>query len=197
MNVAVVILAGGSSSRLGNPKQLLSFNGKSLLQHAIDEAKGSGCAHIMVVLGSRAREIDNEIDDPDLIVLENSQWEEGMASSIRCAIYTLMDTGVEGAIVMVCDQPYADSALLKRMLECRKETGKAIVAAEYDGKPGTPVLFNRSVFESLLLLRGDKGAKQMIMDNKGIAAFVEFPRGITDIDTAEDYEALGQTKKQA
>jgi molybdenum cofactor cytidylyltransferase len=196
MSIAVIILAGGSSTRLGSPKQLLSFNGSTLLQHAIDQAKGSGCEQIVVVLGSGAHEIFDEIDDPDLIILENAQWEEGMASSIRSGIYHVMDTGAEGAIIMVCDQPYADNTLLKRMLAVHRETGKAIVAAVYDGKPGTPALFNRAVFESLLLLRGDKGAKHMIMENKEIAAFVDFPGGITDIDTSEDYERLRQTKKE-
>ena len=195
MSIAIIILAAGSSSRLGSPKQLLHFNGKSLLQHAIEQAKGSGCGDVVVILGAGAIEINSDIDDPDLIVLENSQWEEGMASSIRSGIYHLMDTGVEAAIIMVCDQPYSNSALLKRMVDIYKETGKAIVASEYDGKPGTPALFSRSVFASLLLLKGDKGAKQMIMEHKEMAAFVEFPEGIIDIDTAEDYEILRQTNK--
>lgn len=186
MSISVIILAAGRSARLGSPKQLLEYKGRTLLEHAIDVAKPLG--EVIVVTG--AAPVDEHINDPDIVLLRNNQWEEGMGSSIRCGIRYVMDRGCEAAIIMVCDQPYVTTALLGKLLGLYKAEGKGIVASVYDERPGTPALFDRSVFERLLLLRGDKGAKQVIMDHKEIASFLPFPEGITDIDTPSDYEKL-------
>ena len=190
MSVAVIILAAGKSERLGSPKQLLAYNGKTLLQHSIDEAKNMGSDHVVVVLGANEPVILQQINDPGIIVLDNNKWKEGMASSIRCGISHLLDTEYESVIIMVCDQPYVNSALLKSIYQKYLETGNPIVASEYAGRPGTPALFHRSLFADLLLLKGDVGAKQIIQRKKQSVSLVGFPEGITDIDTREDYEAL-------
>jgi molybdenum cofactor cytidylyltransferase len=190
MSIAIIILAAGRSSRLGSPKQLLEFNGKSLLQHSIDEAKFMGSDHVLVVLGANEMEIMKDITDPDIRIVHNDQWEEGMASSIRCGINAVKEMDVESVIIMVCDQPYVDSRLLKDLYHTHQQTRHQVVASAYSGTAGTPALFHRSMFDELLLLNGDTGAKKIIENKKDSVSLVGFPEGITDIDTREDYQAL-------
>lgn len=196
MNVqrfAVIILAAGRSSRLGSPKQWLLYKGKSLLQHAIDEAIAAGADLVMVVTG--AVDMHEPVQDR-VQVVKNEYWEEGMASSIRCGIHSLEHCAdVDAAIVMVCDQPYADHSVLKGLLNEQHISGKPIVASEYGGCAGTPALFHRSFFDRLMQLKGDVGARYLIDEHKELAAFVGFPKGITDIDTMRDYEDISAETK--
>jgi molybdenum cofactor cytidylyltransferase len=195
MSIAVMILAAGQSSRLGSPKQLVSFNGKHLLQHSIDEAKAIRPAEIVVILGAHHNEImDTLEEDAEVLIIQNNQWEEGMASSIRCGIQHMRTRAYEAVIIMVCDQPHVSRELLSGLRDRFHERKHQVVASVYQEIPGTPALFHRSVFEDLYQLRGDRGAKQLIQQYKETTAFVGFPDGITDIDTPEDLEALHRTK---
>lgn len=188
---SIIILAAGRSSRMGMAKQDLVYKGRTLLQHAIHQAKATGLP-VWVVQGAHTL----QVSDPDVQLILNKDWDEGMASSIRAGITEVAKHRSDAALVMVCDQPHVLTDTLLGMLELQKQTGKAIVAAEYDGKPGTPALFCEELFPLLLTLQGDKGAKQLILDNKQNAVFFGFPEGITDIDTPGDYDALRNENKQ-
>lgn len=191
-NIAIVILAAGTSSRLGSPKQLLPFRGKNLLRHTVDEALETGCQSVFVVLGANSERLRKELLDKPVSILENTAWEEGLSSSIRYALKNITGTILrpDSIIFMVCDQPYISSSLLLDLVKKKNETGKHIVASSYDNKMGTPALFHRSFFSALMELKGDKGARKLIAENPGQLATVPFPAGITDIDTKEDYENL-------
>jgi molybdenum cofactor cytidylyltransferase len=191
-NIAIIILAAGTSSRLGSPKQLLSYKGKNLLRHTVDEALETGCASVFVVLGANSELLRMELKDKPVSIVENTGWQEGMASSIRCGLETITNTILrpDSIIFMVCDQPYVSSSLLLNLVEKKNKTGMPIVASSYEDKMGTPALFHRSFFPALMELKGDKGARKLIADNPDKVATVSFPEGITDIDTKEDFEKL-------
>ncbi len=191
-NIAIIILAAGTSSRLGSPKQLLSYKGKNLLRHTVDEALETGCASVFVVLGANSELLRKELKDKPVSIVENTAWQEGMASSIRCGLETITSTILrpDSIIFMVCDQPYVSSSLLLNLVNKKNETGMPIVASSYEDKAGTPALFHRSFYTTLMELKGDKGAGKLIADNPDKVATVSFPEGITDIDTKEDYENL-------
>ena len=99
----VLILAAGASTRLGHPKQLLDFNGLSLLEHSLKVALASQAQHVLVVLGAHSEKIKNETDFSNAQVVINNEWKEGMASSIRCGINFFNDNypQIEGVIVMM------------------------------------------------------------------------------------------------
>jgi molybdenum cofactor cytidylyltransferase len=189
-NCTAVILAAGQSSRLGEPKQLLKYQNKTLLQHAIDTAKQS-VKSIIVVLGSNADNILEETDASGVHVIINDDWQSGMASTIRCGIEVL-DFNIDAAILMVCDQPFVSLDLLNGLIQKQAETGKPIIASQYGDTIGTPALFGKQFFSELMGLKGDTGAKKIMMQNGGLVATVSFPQGSIDIDTKDDYKALSE-----
>lgn len=191
---AAVILAAGSSSRLGAPKQLLMYNDKPLIQHAVDEATAAGLDRIIVVTGA----VEIDVLPPNVMLVKNEAWQEGMASSIREGINAMQGIpDIGAAIIMVCDQPYADRHVLRGLVEAYRQSGQPIVASAYEQRAGTPALFDRSIFPLLMELKGDVGARHLIAANKEQAVFVGFPKGITDIDTLSDYERVLKEIKKA
>lgn len=191
-NCGIVILAAGSSSRLGRPKQLLLYQGKNLLQHSIDVALNAALGLVVVVLGANHSAIKNEINTQLVSVAINDNWQEGMASSIRCGVNELFKINplVDTAIVMVCDQPYVTAVLLQNLLIKQKETQLPMVASAYANAVGIPALFHKSLFSELLLLEGDVGAKKIMNKFPELLATIPFPLGEIDMDTIEDFQAL-------
>jgi molybdenum cofactor cytidylyltransferase len=189
---AIIILAAGASSRLGTPKQLLRYKGKSLLQNIVSTALGTRLRPVIVVVGANAPEIISELTGENVHIINNHEWPEGIASSIRCGVRSLEKTDPvsDGTIIMVCDQPHITAGLLNNLLNVQKETGKAIAASTYNDIEGTPALFHKSKFPELLLLKGDKGAGKMLQQQIFPVVTVPFPEGAIDIDTKEDYENL-------
>jgi molybdenum cofactor cytidylyltransferase len=189
--IAIVILAAGQSSRLGSPKQLLPFNGKSLLRHSVDEAVKTNL-QVIVVIGANGNIMKNELEGLNITVAENKNWKEGMSTSLRCGLIAArsMNKDVDGIIFVVSDQPFVSRRLLNHLLKVQHETGFPIVACDYEKKLATPTLFHKIFFDELMNLQGDTGARKMIEKNKNLAASVPFPEGNVDIDTKEDYDAL-------
>jgi molybdenum cofactor cytidylyltransferase len=190
----IIILAAGASTRLGQPKQLLKYHDASLIQHTIAEAVAASPHRVFVVVGSEADKISGQIDKKQANLLYNKNWEEGIASSIREGLQQslLLSANLDAVILMVCDQPYVNAALLRNLVSRHVESGKPIVASQYKETLGTPVLFHKSFFPDLLKLNGDVGAKKLIMDHQEQVQAVRFPLGHIDIDNMADYETLLQ-----
>jgi molybdenum cofactor cytidylyltransferase len=188
----LVILAGGKSSRLGSPKQLLPFKETTLLRHTVQIALEADCGPVMVVTGANSREVKEAINGLSVEIVENTGWEEGMASSLRTGLMGMVEKHPEtdGILFMVCDQPFVTKSVLLCLIEKQQATGKAATASSYGGQTGTPALFHRFFFEKLLELKGDKGARMLIASHPGDVAIVPFEAGAIDIDTKEDYEQL-------
>lgn len=190
--IGIVILAAGSSSRLGNPKQLLEYGGKSLLQNAVDAAVNSNADEVVVVLGANADEISKGIDKSNVNTIINTEWKEGMASSVRNGLNELLfiSPSTDAVIFMVCDQPHISSMVINELINTQSETGKPIVTCNYGEVMGPPALFHKSLFPELMQLKGDAGARKIILQHSNDVATILFAKGNIDIDTNEDYEAL-------
>jgi len=182
-------LAAGSSSRLGSPKQLLEYNNQSLLQHAIAVALEPGIGPVVTVLGSNHDLLEKKIPHNSIDIVFNKEWQEGIASSIRCGLNFLLNKypTADAAVFMVCDQPFISASLIKELLAAQQQTGKPIAASKYAGDIGTPALFHQSMFADLLQLKGDSGARKIIRQHAGSTASVSFPQGDIDIDTPADF----------
>jgi molybdenum cofactor cytidylyltransferase len=196
-NCAAILLAAGASVRLGQPKQLLTYHGKTFIQNMISAAVSAKLHPVVVVLGAHSDLISGEIKNNNIHLAHNNDWEEGIASSIRCGIKTLqkIDAACDAAILIVCDQPYIKASLLDDLVVSQGKTGAPIAAAYYNGVAGTPALFHKKIFSDLLLLRGDKGAQKILRQFADRITTVPFPMGIIDIDTKDHYEKLRQNTK--
>ena len=184
----IIILAAGNSSRLGRPKQLLEFRGKSLITHLVEEAITAGIQPVVVVSG--AVDLSSALAGQPVSMVENPRWREGMGSSIAAGVSFLSDRAVDAAFVTVCDQPYVTANLFTEMIAAKKRFPKGIVACSYAGTTGTPVLFDRRYFGMLEELTGQEGAKKILRAHQADVAAVPFPHGDIDIDTEDDYERL-------
>jgi len=187
----IVILAAGASTRLGRPKQLLPWQGKTLLQHAVQSAL-SITTQPVVVTGASADQLVAGLNHHQVQVVFNPEWQQGIASSIHCGLQALLNRTPmpDQVIFMVCDQPFVTAGLLLELINERQNTRKAIVASAYGGTLGIPALFDKSLFPQLLDLQGDMGAKKVIQQHIEEVASVAFPEGAFDIDTDAEYEEL-------
>jgi molybdenum cofactor cytidylyltransferase len=192
----VVVLAAGSSSRLGRPKQLLEFRGKTLLAHAVEAAMECAANEVVVILGANEPEVNKALPAGTFDVLVNDGWNEGMASSVRLALQHVQHKmpQADGMLIVVCDQPFVTAELFNQMLQEQHTTGLPIVACSYAARLGTPALFHLSYFELLAQLQGDTGARKILMEHKARVAVVPFEQGMNDIDTPEAYQRLLTTQ---
>jgi molybdenum cofactor cytidylyltransferase len=191
-DIGALILAAGQSSRLGRPKQILGFRGKSLLRRMADAASDAKCSPVVVVLGSDAKLVREELNQTSAKIVENENWQRGIGTSIRAGVRYLIANApsLDAILLLVCDQPFVDARLIKRAIKLREKTNKPIVASGYSDTLGVPALFDRSCFGELIALRDDSGAKPIILRDPERVAQFSFPEGAIDIDTTEDYEKL-------
>lgn len=188
-NWGIILLAAGTSGRLGRPKQLLMYNGKTLLQGAIETARASGANYVVLVLGARQAELEQSFDHHEIVLINNAEWQQGMSSSIRTGLNEILriDPEVNAVVFMACDQPLVNEGLINSLLNKYDETGMPIIASGYGNSVGIPALFDRKMFGHLLALQGEGGAKKIIMENRMQLSVVDFKDGKVDIDTEADY----------
>ena len=188
---ALIILAAGKSSRLGFAKQTLLYKGKTLIELAIESGLKSKCNPVIVVLGANADKVEPGIKSNDIEISHNPDWAEGMASSIRAGINYIKDNNtITEAMIMLCDQPFVNRAIIDSLLYKQQQTGTNIVACTYKDTVGVPALFKRSLFADLLLLQGQEGAKKVINNHPDDMATIPFEKGGIDVDNIADYEEL-------
>lgn len=194
-DVAAIILAAGGSSRLGRAKQLEQFGGRSLVRNAVAAAVDAGCRPIVVVTGSESGRIAADVTGSEATIVENSNWREGVASSIRIGIDGLRENTREtgGVVLMTCDQPFVTGKVVSDLINQWRKSGKLIIASSYSGTLGVPALFDRACFDELLQLQGDIGAKPIILKDLERVAEVSFPEGVHDVDTKEESARIGRT----
>ena len=190
--VGAIVLAAGSSSRMGRPKQTLQYRGESLLRRAALNALGARCRPVIVVTGANAELSRRELEGLEVLEVFNPLWQTGMASSIGAGVEALIsaDPASDAAVLLLCDQPHVAADLISRLVDAYRTTGSPIVASAYGGDFGAPALFAKALFAELTQLEGAAGAKQVIKRHAAAAHFLPFPGGEVDVDTPDDYSRL-------
>jgi molybdenum cofactor cytidylyltransferase len=185
----LVVLAAGASTRFGTPKQLTRVSDRPLLQVVVERAV-EACGHaVTVVLGAHAAEIAPALRNASVSIVVNRDWHEGLASSIRAGVAQLPGS-CAGVLLLLGDQAAILAADLKRIANTWRRQPDYIVAAQYAGTVGTPAIFPRASFSSLLQLRGDRGARALLRGNLHRVVPVAMAAAALDIDSPEDLRAL-------
>ena len=190
--ITAIILAAGESARLGTPKQMLLYRGKTLIAHAIEAAQSSSCDETIVVVGAYADVIKKEIERYPVRIVDNPNWKEGKASSIRAAVNAVSQQPevCSGILFLTCDQPCVPWELLNELVDHFRWSHESPVACAYADTIGIPAVIPRRLFGKLLELRGDQGAQPILRALPGGVHTVAFAQGSFDVDYPEDLEKL-------
>jgi molybdenum cofactor cytidylyltransferase len=196
--ISGIVLAGGTSSRLGRPKQLLELEGRPVLQHVVDAAAAAGLDEIVVVLGHMAGEIASAIDLPPAArTCLNPRYASGQSTSLSAGL-AAAGPASDAALVLLGDQPRIGPDVVRAVVERYRETGARVVRAWYGGRPAHPVLFDRSVWADLQAVEGDRGARDLLKAHPDWEVRVDAGDVVPgDVDTWEDYERLKEASRSA
>lgn len=204
---AALVLAAGSSSRLGQPKQLLPYEGETLLHRAVRTAAAAGCSPIVVVTGALDNVLRGAVADLPCRVVHNPDWASGMGSSVRAGLAPLLPgpdaagsapAGLAAVLLMLCDQPLLTAEHLSRLISVQRQTGRAAVATTYAGIVGVPAIFGPALFERLRSLDGAGGAQRLLRSlPTADVDTLDFPAAALDVDTPAQYAQLLATAKRS
>ena len=187
--VCIVVLAAGNSSRMGKPKQLLVVNEKTLLNHTISQCLESEAERVIVVLGSNYQLISETITSKHVCILNNPRWQQGMGSSISCAVRYLKSnySELDAVLFALSDQPLVSVNNYNNLINRYIKNCNKIICSRYNEHLGVPAIFDRKYFDDLEKLDGQLGAKDLIKKNLKTVDIVEMGECLMDLDTPEDY----------
>ena len=192
---AGIILAGGSSTRFGRPKQLLKLKGKYLLDYVLSAALGSGLNHIVLVLGHDHQNIlqalETRTTQERLQVVVNHRYLEGQSRSLQAGLQKIRQV-FPAVMFLLGDQPLLNSNTIDHLLDRFRHSGKDICVPVCKGKRRNPTIFNRVLYDQLMAIEGDIGARDIIRANPERVLYLELddPLCFFDIDSQKDFEKL-------
>ena len=189
-----MILAAGSASRMGQPKQLLPLGSRPMLWHVAQAACQSRLDEVIVVTGAAAEPVSLCIADLPLRIVHNPDWQKGQAGSIQTCLREL-SPDCDAVLFLLADQPLITPQLINDLLAHWQKCGKSIIRPCHGDKSGTPVLFALAAWrDELAKLSGDQGARQMIIDHPEEIGYLPVASAeiFLDVDTIEDYAKMQQ-----
>lgn len=184
-----IVLAAGGSTRFGGFKQMLEFEGESLLRRAVRIATGLCGNRVVVVHGPKPTKCQRELSGFDVSHVVNENWESGMALSLKCGLRALPED-CTGALILLCDQPLLRQDRVAQLMELWQHQPDRIIASAYAGAYGVPAIFPRRVFAEMRKLTGDRGARAVIDAHREVVLEVDMAEAAVDIDTQDDYASL-------
>jgi molybdenum cofactor cytidylyltransferase len=195
--ISGVVLAAGTSSRLGRPKQLLELEGRPLLQHVVDAAAASGLAEVVVVLGHESDRIATALALPSgTRIVVNHHYEAGQSTSLRAGLSSV-DSRTDAAAILLGDQPRLTPSAIRKTLDAFRASEAPIMRALWQGTPGHPVVLARSEWGSIQKLMGDKGARDLVAASARVDVVEMGEPPMDDVDTWEQYEKLRDQTSRA
>jgi molybdenum cofactor cytidylyltransferase len=186
--LAGIVLAAGASQRLGRPKQLVEWNGVPLIVRTVVAMRRHCNLGVSCILGAHAEEIRAALDGHDVRIIINTDWCEGIATSIRAGIESV-PADAQAVLLTVCDQPLVSDLDYARLVTHWRDDPAAITVAGYGDDYGVPAIFPVAYRGELAELRGDRGAKSVI-DCTSRRQIVAMPDAAFDIDDKDDLQRL-------
>src|ERR1039457_1295429 len=160
--LAAIIPAGGESRRMGVPKALLPFRGRTFVEHLLEVTRHPRVGVTRIVVGAHANEIREKLSAHAVEIVVNADWAKGQLSSIQAGIRSLPDGGNDGMILAPVDHPIVSAALVAQLIREFDSSGKAIVLPTFHGRRGNPLIFRASLYPELLQASPEVGARQVV-----------------------------------
>ena len=187
MFVTGLILAAGASRRLGEPKQLLAYRGRTLLDATLSAARACGFDQLLVTLGAAGAQVRTAVDLGNAEVVENPEYSTGCSSSIAAALRSV-DSRADGLVLLLGDQPGIKPSDVARLTADAKGS---MAVCRYDDGLGHPMRFRRDMFTELSQLHGDRAVWRLLHSGRYEIREVPVEGAVpVDVDTWQDYEAL-------
>ena len=191
-NVQLLLLAAGSSSRMKEPKQLLSWDTTTLIEHQIHTLLSTHNP-LSVVVGAYAERIVPVIDSLPIKIIRNEHWADGMGTSIAIGVQKVLEENphLDGILISLIDQPLLTTAHFNKMLQLFRPGNKQIIVSKAEGNwSGAPVLFDTIYVDELNRLTGDEGAKIVTNKYKNFVKSVDGGALLIDVDTPQSYQKV-------
>ena len=188
--VTGILLAAGTSSRMGRNKMLVELKGESVLRGAVRRALAGGLSPLLVVLGHEAEKARPELDGLPCQIVINPNYEQGINSSLKAGI-SAVPAGTQAAVVMLADMPFVTPEMITGLIDRYRESEAPLVISDYEGVNAPPMLYDKSLFEELLAMTGEGCGRQVVRRHREEAEVLAWsPSALADMDVPEDYERM-------
>ncbi len=189
--ISAIILAAGTSSRMGETKQLLPFKGTSLIRTVTSNVLASSVDEVLVVSGCKAEAIKAQVDDLPVKIVYNPDYKLGQGTTLAAGAGQV-NPAAEIFLVFMADQPLIDAAIIDSLIAAYQQRSCLALRPVYHGQPGHPVIFDGSLLEAMKALSNDEGARQILagLGKKAVELPVPYPEVVFDVDTPEAYQKL-------
>jgi molybdenum cofactor cytidylyltransferase len=189
--IAGVVLAAGTSSRMGQNKLLLPIGGVSMLRRAVAAAGDGGLDPVLVVLGHQSERALEELAGISCTPILNTEYARGMNSSVRAGI-SAVRPDASGAVLMLADMPFVSAGMVRRLVDRYRATRAKLVVSIYGEVLAPPIFYRRDLFSELGdTLDGDGCGKRVMKRHRSDAVEICWPYSLlTDLDLQEDLERV-------
>ncbi|HBH22006.1 MAG TPA: hypothetical protein DDY13_01150 [Cytophagales bacterium] len=193
--VAGVVLAAGSSTRMGRPKALLEYQGESFLASAISKLKQAGIRKVWVVTGANRAALHSIIKSHEAEEIVNENWEKGISSSIKTAIAGAKKHSIPALLLTFVDQPLIPTDHFMALWKSFEDSASDAAASMFGNTVGPPLLIKRSIYSHFNELKGNQGGKKILLNLGDRLHKIPCPTCEYDIDTIEQYQRLRSVNK--
>jgi molybdenum cofactor cytidylyltransferase len=188
--VAGILLAAGTSSRMGCNKLLFELGGESVLRGAARRALAGGLGPLLVVLGHQCERASHELDGLGCQLVINPDYDQGIVSSLKAGVAAL-PPGTAAAAVMLADMPLVSAEMIAALVARYRATGAPLVVSDYEGVQAPPLLYDRALFAELLAMTGGGCGRQVVKRHRAEAQVLSWPAAaLADLDVPEDYARM-------
>jgi molybdenum cofactor cytidylyltransferase len=190
-SIAGVVLAAGTSSRMGRNKLVLELDGTPLVRHVVERASKAGFDPLIVVLGHEADLVRRPLEGIAYQLVINPDYERGVNSSLRAGIRAAADTPAEAAVVVLADMPFVTTDMMTSMIDRYRRGDAPLIVSDYGGVNAPPILYDRSLFGELAVSEGQGCGKHVVKRHRHEAESVSWPvEALADLDVPDDYDRM-------
>ena len=189
MTVAAILLAGGESTRMGTPKPLLEWQGRTLVEYQGRQLLDVPVDQLIVVLGHGADDVRPLVHAIGGLCVINELYREGRASSVRVGAAALSEQ-TEAVLILNVDQP-RPSQIMRRLLDKHRTSGNLITVPTHEGQRGHPTIFDGSLLPTIRAVSEEtQGLRDVVTHNEHRLAEVEFDSAVVllDLNNRDQYE---------